>query len=393
MSRVPATALTLVVILGACRQAGPSGPPSVDPTSPAIASALATPTAIIPSPSPPPIATGPTGAIAFLRPETPADGSQVDIYVVDAAGGEPTRLTNDPGEELDLYWTADGSRLVYTWHEPGPEGGYGTYHQTLASVRPDGTDRRDLGPAGAPFDPPAISPDRRFVAFSGDGSEDGTSGIVLLDLIDGTRRQLTTRGEVVDVPDAGPADALWSPDGTRILAYLPSRRVVIIDVKTGAELARIGDAGVSWVIGWTPDGKSVIYHSCGPELDKDECIAATHLAADLDGSHVRPYTGPLPPATSETSLTSPDGRWVASWANWRLRVAPSTGGTGLQLAAGGGAAWSPDSAWLVFSANVAVPGTSVDAFSSALFVIHRDGGSPIQLTDGPDDTSPAWGPN
>jgi Tol biopolymer transport system component len=324
------------------------------------------------------------GACGQAAPEAPPEGAQQpDVYVVDLADGAVTRLTNDAGLEGSLYWLTDGSRLAYWWKEPGPEGGWGTYHQVLATVRADGSDRRDLGPVQTTYAPAAVSPDRRSIVFSGDGSEDGSSGLVLLDLVAGARRQLTTLGET---------GAVWSPDGSRILAYLPSRRVVIVDPMSGHELVRIPDVHVQEVIGWTPDGLSVLYRSCTDDLDKDACWSGQLVAADLDGTNVRPYAGPLPTETPDTTAVSPDGQWVASWANGRVTVTPSSGGAAVQVATGGPAAWSPDSAWLVFTGSGPQPTATGEARPFVLFAVHRDGGPAIQLTDGPYDGVPAWRP-
>ena len=365
------SAVSLVAI-ASIALAGCAGPAASSPG----ASSLPTATAPAPSPSASPIAARPTGEIAFVRPAEPEGQGQVDIYLVAVAGGDPTRLTNDDRIEGDLMWLLDGSRLVYTWstfEDP--------YHQTLAWVRPDGTDRRDIGPVQSVYSTPAVSPDGRTVVFSGDGTEDGSSGLVLLDLVAGTRRQLTTDGAT---------GATWSPDGTRIAAYLPSRRVVIIDVATGAETGRIVDAGVDQVYGWTADGRGVIYKSCGPELNKPDCIAAPPRVADADGRNPRTYTGPLPEAIPELP-GSPDGAWLLGIdASGALQVTPAAGGPPVVVGRGTNAAWAPDSAWIVFAAEPTDPGAIATGRSDGLVVVSRLGGPPIRLTDGPYDQGPAW---
>ena len=41
------------------------------------------------------------------------DEGNTDVYVVDAAGGEPGRLTYHPGLDFALDWTPDGGRILF----------------------------------------------------------------------------------------------------------------------------------------------------------------------------------------------------------------------------------------------------------------------------------------
>ncbi|MBI3751854.1 MAG: PD40 domain-containing protein [Chloroflexi bacterium] len=359
------------VALAACGHAGPSVG-----QSPAGSGAASVPSA---SPGSSSIVARPTGQIAFVRPETAAGEGQVDIYLVDAGGGEaPVRLTNDARVEEAIYWLLDGSALVYAWStylDP--------YHQTLTSIRTDGAGAIDLGPVQTIYSPSAVSPDGRYVAFGGDGSEDGSSGLVLLDLADGARRQLTAGGET---------QPIWSPDGSRILAFLPSRGLTVIGGTSGQVMARIDDPGIQWLVGWTGDGLSILYHSCGSDLGKTECMDAPTLVANADGTNVRTYDGPLPPDPNEPQLASPDRQWIATWADGTLRVAPATGGGAIELAPGDSPAWSRDSMWLVFRGIDAGPTATSGSVSRGLFTVRRDGGQPIQLTDGASDEPMAWQP-
>lgn len=368
------------VVAAACGQTGSGGGSSPAGSGGAsVAPATPTVSGLPSSPSPSPIAAGPTGQIAFLRPETMAGEGQVDVYLVDAAGaGTPRRLTNDDRVEMAIWWLNDGSRLVYasgTYADP--------YHQTLTSIRPDGTESKDLGPVQTVYYRPSPSPDGRFVVFGGDGAEDGSSGLVLLDLRDGLRTKLTTDGAT---------EPIWSPDGRRVLARLPLRGLEIVDLETKTVTATIKDPDVQWTVGWTGDGQSVLFHSCGDDLGKTECMNAPTLAADADGTNVRAYKGPLPADPNEPLLASPDGQWIASWADWTLMVTPASGGAAVTLGSGESPAWSADSEWLVYRGTAAQPTATSEWLSEGLFVVHRGGGEPIQLTDRPYDQGMAWRP-
>lgn len=298
------------------------------------------------------------------------------VWIVDLPSAAERQLTTDEFFKSNLAWLLDGSRLAYAWYRnPDP------YHDTLTTILADGTDPRDLGPVQTIYDPPALSPDGRTIAYGGDGGEEGSSGIVLLDLATGTRRTLTNDGAVA------PA---WSPDGTKIVAALYSRRVLVFDVATGATLASIEDPGTQGVLGWTADGSAVIYEGCGDT--KDSCGPWTALA---DGTGKRPYDGPLPDANP--GWLSPDRQWRATVRDdpdlpgvSSLFVGQASGGTAVRLTGTlivGSVSWSPDSQWLAFG------GSPVgDAGSARIYLVNRAGGVPVPVTAGPLDEAPAWQP-
>lgn len=372
------TRVALIVIAaiaaGACGQTGPGAGSS--PTGTASAAPE--------TPTPSSVAERPTGQIALIRNESSPTEIKVDIYLVDASGGEPPiRLTNDARIEEAIYWLLDGSGLVYAWSTR-----IDPYHQTLTSIRSDGTGSIDLGPVQTTYGPSAVSPNGRYVAFGGDGMEDGSSGLVLLDLATGTRRQVTAGGETAPI---------WSPDGSRILALLPRRGLRIIDGTSAAVVARIDDPDVESPVGWTSDGLSVLFHRCGMDLSKTGCMNAPTLAASTDGSNVRTYDGPMPAGPSEPQLASPDRRWIASWADGTLQVTPSPGGPGVrlapgvELAPGDSPAWSRDSMWLAFWGIAEGPTATSNGATTGLYAVRRDGGQPIRLTEGSDRVI-AWQP-
>jgi len=372
-----AAAMVAVVTIAGCTGSGPGATAGTTPTDPPSTPAPAA-TASLPAPSRTPTQAPLAGSIAFIRPATTSGEGRVDIYLVDPATGALSQLTNDSRIEVDLFWLRDGSRLVYAWSTFADP-----YHQTLTSIEPDGSDPIDLGPVQIPYYPPAVAPDGRFVVFSGDGTEEGSSGLVRLDLANGTRTQLTTDGA---------SGAILSPDGSRVLAILPSRRVVVIDAASGAELARIADSDVQEAIGWTPDGWSIVYHSCGANIGKLDCMDAPHLIARADGTDVRPYEGPALAAPGSV-VASPDGRWLLSEnGEGGLIVTAASGGPSVGIGSGTAGTWSPDSNWLVFSAAATEPEAIAEGRSSGLAIAPRGGGQAVRLTDGPYDQEPAWQP-
>ncbi len=110
-------------------------------------------------------------------------GGSYDLYLMDADGRNPRRLTTDPGNEGEPAWAPDGSRIVYT---ATPKGG----QPQLYALRPDGTPPQALtaGPGGNHS--PAVSADGRTLAFV--SSRDGNQEIYLMPPDGGDARRATT---------------------------------------------------------------------------------------------------------------------------------------------------------------------------------------------------------
>src|SRR5829696_6476777 len=295
---------------------------------------------------------------------------QSDVYTIAPDGSALARVTNSQQVEHHVFWLLDGSRLAFAWSEPGEAG---DYHASLATVQPDGSDRRELGSVQTAYSEPVLSPDGRYVAFGGDGDQTGKTGIIVLDLRNGTRTQLTTDGE---------GSPVWSPDGNHILAFAPSRVVVVVEVASGVVIGRIEDPNVAEVLGWLDDGTAILYGACEPR-----CGALPVTAANPDGSNARRYDGPLPAAP--TGVRSPDGAWVAAVIGDSLLVG-AIGGTTLtplipaSWSARGQPSWSADSNQLAFSAATEVAGPI------RVYVVERTGGEPVAITPGPRDFSVSW---
>jgi Tol biopolymer transport system component len=222
---------------------------------------------------------------------------------------------------------------------------------------------------------PVLSPDGRFVAYGGDGDPAGETGIIVLDRTEGTRTQLTTDGAGAPI---------WSADSRRILAFAPSRLVVIIDVSTGTIVGRIEDTTVQEVIGWTADGASILYGSCEPG-----CGMSPVSIAGADGSGPRPYDGPLPDVAG--GIPSPDALWIGLVHDNALYVSSEAGGAEERVSPGGllvlgDPTWSPGGDWLAFAAKT---GAESDI---RLYVVPRTGGEAVPISSGPTDFAPSWQP-
>jgi Tol biopolymer transport system component len=111
-------------------------------------------------------------------------GGNFDIYVMDADGRSPRRLTNDPRNESDPVWTPDGNRIVYTSTR-----GTGTQIGIMSS---DGSEIVLTSAPGGNHSP-AVSPDGATIAFV--SGRDGNQEIYVMGL-DGSNQRRLTRSSV-----------------------------------------------------------------------------------------------------------------------------------------------------------------------------------------------------
>ena len=105
-----------------------------------------------------------------------------DLYVMDADGVNPRRITADPGAEGEPAWTPDGRRIIFV---ATPETGT----PQLATIRPDGTDQVALTSSAGGNRAPAVSPDGKRIAFI--STRDGNPELYEVGIAGGEARRLT----------------------------------------------------------------------------------------------------------------------------------------------------------------------------------------------------------
>jgi len=129
-----------------------------------------------------------------------------EIYVVDADGGQPVRVTNTEANETEPAWSPDGQRLVFQSDASGAP------QIWIMSVDGSGQQALTDGPANME---PAVSPDGATIAFS--SIRDGNYEIYLMDVDGENERNFTNTA--TSIHERVPA---WIDSGT--LAYLREER-------------------------------------------------------------------------------------------------------------------------------------------------------------------------
>lgn len=225
------------------------------------------------------------GRIAYMA----IPGLNEDIYVMNADGTSPTRLTVN--EQFDSWpsWSPDGSRVAYV-HEPV------------------------------------------------DSAAGNTMEIYVMNADGSNPTRLTVNNAIDYMPS-------WSPDGSRI-AFISNRAYeaagydysspcdIYVMKADGTNPTRLTTNGVDSRIAWSPDGSRIAYSDGGIWVMK------------ADG------TNPTRLVVGEQPAWSPDGTRIAftAWQNSadRILVMKADGTNPTFLVDGSQPTWSPDSARIAF---------------------------------------------
>ena len=124
-----------------------------------------------------------------------------DIYVMNAHGGDPIRITNDPRNEYHPAWSPDGTHIAFVFSPPGDTGDGKEIHIMNA----DGSSRRNITQHPGNDHAPTWSPDGRQIAFMSNRDDTFNWEIYVMNADGSSQRNITNNPAAHDMyPD-------WKP--------------------------------------------------------------------------------------------------------------------------------------------------------------------------------------
>ncbi len=195
---------------------------------------------------------GATGKIAYVRNVD----NQSEIYTVNPDGSGITRLTDSPGRDTAPAWSPDGSRIVFE-SDRGSDTGVDVYVMDA-----DGSNPTRLTETGMNLTP-SWSPDGTKIVFS--SHRDDGEGIFVMNSDGSGETLLLSDPSLYSTP-------VWSPQGTTIAfdserddsgcTQGPCNYDVFVMNADGSGVVRLTDSpAFDGFPAWSPDGTSMIFAS------------------------------------------------------------------------------------------------------------------------------------
>lgn len=222
-----------------------------------------------------------TGRMLFTSEH---DGN-AEIYVMNADGTNPVRLTNHLAEDGQATWSPDGQQIAFVSNRDGNE--------EIYIMSADGTNVTRLTYSLARDYAPDWSPDGQYIAFRSNRAgnwENENWEIYLIDKNGANTEQVTNAPNNV-------GGFSWSPDGQKIIyaaGTYDSQMIFIIDLETNEET----ELQAGYAPHWSPDGQYVLFGS-NQQL----------FIMSIDGTNTRQLTHN--DCWNYNLLWSPDGKYAA----------------------------------------------------------------------------------
>lgn len=388
--------ITIIVLLAGCTKVGinvevhpPAGTPTADEmtqvekTEPVDTSTPAQPT-LPPTEIPTPTAEPQMGGASGILFASNSGGVYKDLYFLEFASGETTRLTTGDSNYFPGPYSPDGKQIVFT--------GFGLTSSYVGVMNADGSEPVDLTNLPDVDDGfPEWSPDGAQIAFT--SRRTGNNEVFVMDPWGYNIVQLTEN----PTDDFAPS---WSPDG-KMIAFLSDRdnttgvySIYIMDADGGRVRRLTNDGGNDYTPQWSPDGNFIAFRSMMSGGSDIYSVA-------VDGSQLTNLTNN--PAEDWSPSWSPDGSLIAFQTdrdgNWEIYTmnADGSGQTNLtnDLADDEMPFWKPDSEESArVSTNNKLAFIASTGDDMALFTIEAAGTNLTQLTQ---ETllimNPVWAPD
>ena len=174
-----------------------------------------------------------------------------DIFVLPIAGGEARQLTSDPAADFSPVWSPDGNHVVFHSLRSG--------NRDIYTVDADGTGLQQRTSGAAEELDADWSPDGTTLAFAVLGDATQAQGMATLRLDGGARPEFAA----VPYSDY----FRWTPDGRSVL-YHSSNGFRLRRLDTGTDSLFISSTGLGadpFYAIWSPDGATLYFLARSPE--------------------------------------------------------------------------------------------------------------------------------
>ncbi len=199
----------------------------------------------------------------------------VEIYVLDAGGGDPVNLTRHPAAaDRSPAWSPDGRRIAFVSNRSGGRLG----HLFVMDADGGGVEQLTEEPQASWAFWPTWSPDGSVITcVAGQGT---VEGIFAVDMASGGMRLLSPEGQLA-------GESSWSPDGARI-AYTAldttsdSSHIWTMEADGGG--ARQLTSGEVWdrTPTWSPDGSRIAFARQTPEETRYDIYIVPAEGGDVE---------------------------------------------------------------------------------------------------------------
>jgi TolB protein len=205
-----------------------------------------------------------------------------EIYIMDADGANQKRLTSTPGDDSHPHFFPDGSRIIFNSARSSSDvkADWGKQYHEIFSMRPDGSDVKQITNFKTVSTYPSVSPDGKKIAFRKviDGyafnwdltlnANNRNSEVFVMDI----------NGDAKSAINLSKSPAFdgwpwWSPDSKKI-AFSSNRngpanvgQLFIVNLNDST-ITQLTDVPSSFAQpNWTSDGKSIYAYQCWETSD------------------------------------------------------------------------------------------------------------------------------